>query len=59
MEWNEMVSFLMSKKPSKLPKHLKEEMKYAIDEKKDEFIEDRLIKIHPHFLLSAHVDLRE
>jgi hypothetical protein len=57
MNWEEMVTFLMSKKPSNLPKHLKEEMEYAIDKKKDEFIESRLIKIHPHFLLSAHVDL--
>ena len=52
-----MVTFLMSKKPSKLSKHLKEEMKWAIDVKKDEFIEKRLIDIKPHFLLCAHVDL--
>ncbi len=57
MNWDEMVTFLMSKKPSKLSKHLKEEMKWAIDVKKDEFIEKRLIDIKPHFLLCAHVDL--
>jgi hypothetical protein len=57
MEWSQMVTFLMSKKPSNLPKHLKEYMGYAIDKEKDEFIENRLIKINPHFLLTAYDDL--
>jgi len=55
--WDDMVSFLMSKKPSSLQKYIRESMPFAIDKKKDKFIKKELKHVNSGMLLRAYDDL--